>query len=315
MNTTGAVGVDVGGTKLLAVRVDPDGFVVPDPIQAAPRDGASLIDEIAAAARRLSGGLPESLGIGIPGLVDAGDSIRFAPNLPGVAGTPVGSALRDQMPNTRLWVGNDATAACWGEYIRGAGQGYDHMLMVTLGTGIGGGVVCNRSLIEGANRFAGEFGHMVVDPDGPQCPCGKQGCWERFASGAGLGVLGRAMAVAGDAPRLVELAGDAEAVRGEHVTVAATGGDGPALAVMTDFAWWVALGLSNLAAIFDPQVIVVGGGLVEAGDALMGPTREAFKELLEASKVRPRVDIVVAALGVQAGAVGAALLATGAGKR
>jgi glucokinase len=303
--------VDVGGTKLLAVRLDPDGLVVPDPIQAAPRDGESLVYEIAAAARRLSGGTPDSIGVGVPGLVDADDDIRFAPNLPGVAGTPLGSVLREQMPNTRLWIGNDATAACWGEYARGAGRGYDDMLMVTLGTGIGGGVICNRTLIEGAHRFAGEFGHMVVDPNGPRCPCGKQGCWERYASGAGLGMFGREMALAGAAPRLVELAGDAEAVRGEHVTTAATDGDDPARAIMARFAWWVALGLSNLATILDPQVIVVGGGLVEAGEVLMDPTRRAFQDLLEASTVRPKVAIVGASLGPYAGAVGAALLGAG----
>jgi glucokinase len=309
MAAPGAVGVDVGGTKLLAVRVAPDGSVVPDPVQASPKDGESLVYEIPAAAHRLAGGQPEALGVGAPGLVDADGTIHFAPNLHGVAGTRLGSALREQMPGTRIWVGNDATAACWAEFTRGAGRGYDDMLMVTLGTGIGGGIVSNRSLIEGAHGFAAEFGHMVVDPTGPRCPCGKQGCWERFASGAGLGMFGREMAVAGEAPRLVELAGDAEAVRGEHVTAAATAGDGPARAIMARFAWWVALGLSNLAAILDPQVIVMGGGLVKAGDVLMGPTREAFQDLLEGSAFRPRVDIVAASLGHQAGAVGAALLA------
>lgn len=311
MHASGAIGVDIGGTKLLAVRVDPDGFVVPDPIQVSPKDGDSLVYEVAAAAYRLSGGAPASIGIGIPGLVDGEGTIRFAPNLQGVAGIALGSILAAQLPGTRVWVGNDATAACWGEYERGAGQGYDHMLMVTLGTGIGGGIVSNRTLIEGAHHFAGEFGHMVVDPNGPRCPCGKRGCWERFASGAGLGLLGREMAVAGQAPRLVELAGHAEMVRGEHVTAAANDGDGPAQAIMARFAWWVALGLSNLATIFDPQVIVVGGGLVQAGEVLMGPTRQSFEQLLEASTVRPRIDVVAATMGPQAGAVGAALLAAG----
>jgi glucokinase len=299
----------VGGTKLLAVRVAPDGSVVPDPIQASPKDAESLILEIITAGQRLAGGPPEAVGVGVPGLVDADGTIHFAPNLPGVAGTQLGATLREQMPGAIVWVGNDATAACWAEYTWGAGRGYDDMLMVTLGTGIGGGIVSNRSLIEGAHRFAGEFGHMVVDPTGPRCPCGKQGCWERFASGAGLGMFGREMAVAGEAPRLVELAGHAEAVRGEHVTAAATAGDRPARAIMARFAWWVALGLSNLATILDPQVIVMGGGLVEAGEVLMGPTREAFQDLLEGATVRPKVDIVAASLGPQAGAVGAALLA------
>jgi glucokinase len=154
---------------------------------------------------------------------------------------------------------------------------------------------------------------MVVDPNGPLCPCGNHGCWERFASGAGLGVLGRELAVAGEAPLLVELAGDPEAVRGEHVTRAAMRGDRPALGIMGQFGWWVALGLANLATIFDPEVIVVGGGLIDAGEILMEPIRKAFGGLVFASAARPAIAIRAATLGPQAGAVGAALLSETAG--
>src|SRR5205807_3790376 len=155
--------------------------------------------------------------------------------------------------------------------------------LVTLGTGIGGGIVADGRLYRGANGFAGEIGHMVVDPHGPLCPCGQRGCWERFASGSGLGRLGREAAMAGAAPRLVELAGgDAEAVRGEHVTEAAREGDGEARAVMERFAWWGALGLVNLVNAFDPALFVIGGGLVAAGDLLFDPLRSQFSELLDA---------------------------------
>jgi glucokinase len=151
---------------------------------------------------------------------------------------------------------------------------------------------------------------MVVDPHGPLCPCGKKGCWERFASGSGLGTLGREAAVAGTARRLVELAGgDPEAVRGEHVTRAAAEGDTSAQEIMDRFAWWVALGLSNLANALDPELIVIGGGLIEAGDVLMAPTRRAFAELVEAPDARPGLRVVPAALGSAAGAIGAALRA------
>ena len=303
-----SVGIDIGGTKLLAVRMEEDGSVVPDTVQASPKSGPELIEEVLAATRRLSGGGPVSLGVGVPGLVDPSDTVRFAPNLQGVTGTPLGERLREALPGTPIWIGNDATAACWAEHQRGAGAGHAEMIMVALGTGVGGGIVSRGELLEGSNRYAGEFGHMVVDPNGPKCPCGKRGCWERFASGAGLGFLGRELALAGEAPRVVELAGgDPEAVRGEHVTVAAREGDGPANEIMARFAWWVALGLANLTNALDPEVIVLGGGLVAAGDVLLEPTRRAFAQLVEAPELRNLVRIVPAALGFQAGAVGAAL--------
>lgn len=246
----------------------------------------------------------------MPGLVDESDRLVFAPNLAGAIGAAIGPALREAAPGATIWVGNDATAAAWAERTVGAGRGAGNLLAVTLGTGIGGGIVADGRLVEGAHRFAGEFGHMVVDPNGPRCPCGKRGCWERFASGAGLGVLGREAAVAGAAGDVVRRAGgDPEQVKGEHVTAAAAAGDPAALEIMARFGWWVALGLANLASLLDPEVIVIGGGLVEAGDVLMNPIRDAFPDLLEAGAVRPVPTVVAAGLGQQAGAVGAGLLA------
>lgn len=307
-----AVGVDIGGTKLLAVRLEPDGGVVADRRVDAPRTGDELVADVLASARRLAAGEPASIGVGVPGLVDATGRLVFAPNLSTAAGTDLGDALRAAAPGCRVWVGNDATAACWAEHQLGAGTASDDMLMVTLGTGIGGGIISGGRLVEGANRFAGEFGHMVVNPAGPQCPCGKKGCWERYASGSGLGMLGRELAVAGGAHEVTARAGgDPEKVKGEHVTAAAAEGDGPALEIMRRFAWWVALGLANLTNLLDPAVIVVGGGLVEAGEVLLEPTRQAFEELVEGAAVRPPVKIVAAALGSRAGAVGAGLLAAG----
>ncbi len=299
----------------MAVRLGPGGEVDGDSLyMAAPRTAEELVTAVLGSAQRLSGGgEPGSIGVGVPGLVDRTDTLVFAPNLSGAAGARIGSALRVGAPGSRIWVGNDATAACWGEFRTGAGRHASDMLMVTLGTGIGGGVVLEGRLIEGAHRFAGEFGHMVVDPNGPLCPCGKRGCWERFASGAGLGVLARELAVAGGAPGLTERAGgDPEHVKGEHVTAAAAAGDVAALEIMQKFGWWVALGLANLANLFDPAMIVVGGGLVGAGEVLMGPVRDAFGDLVEAGGVRPVPEVVAAILGPQAGAVGAGLMAANA---
>jgi glucokinase len=310
-----AVGVDIGGTKLLAVRLGTGGEVDGEPVYSpAPRTPEELVAAVLDAARRLSGeGGPSSIGVGVPGLVGADDALVFAPNLSGAVGAQIGGRLREGAPGAAVWVGNDATAAGWAEYRAGAGAGSTDMLMVTLGTGIGGGVVVGGRLVEGAHRFAGEFGHMVVDPNGPQCPCGKRGCWERFGSGAGLGVLGRELAMAGGAPELTQLAGgDPEDVKGEHVTAAAATGDPAAVEIMRRFGWWVALGLANLANLFDPQVIVVGGGLVEAGEVLMDPVRRAFYDLVEAGGLRPVPAIAAARLGPRAGAVGAGLLAANA---
>lgn len=306
----GAVGVDIGGTKLLAVRLEPDGDVVSDAMSASPRSPEDLVEEVLTVASRLTAGRPGSIGVGVPGLVDHAGNLVFAPNLPGAVGVGLADALRAAQPDCRFWIGNDGTAACWAEHERGAGAGASDMLMVTLGTGIGGGIVSAGRLVEGAHRYAGEFGHMVVDPNGPPCPCGKRGCWERYASGSGLGKLAREVAVAGGAGNLVGMAGgDPEAVKGEHVTAAAEAGDPSALEIMRLFGWWVAVGLANLTNLFDPEVIVLGGGLVGAGEILLEPTRRAFQDLVEAASVRPPVTIVAAHLGPRAGAVGAGLLA------
>jgi glucokinase len=192
----------------------------------------------------------------------------------------------------------------------GAAKGANEAFMVTLGTGIGGGIVTGGTLHRGNNGFGGEPGHMVVDPKGPPCPCGRRGCWERFASGSGLGRLAREAAESGNGRRMVELAGgDPEAVRGEHVTRAAQERDPDALAVFREFGWWAALGIANLVNVLDPEIVVVGGGLVGAGDVVLQPIRDAFPELVLAADHRPHVPIVAAQLGNDAGAIGAALIA------
>ena len=307
-----AIGLDLGGTKCLGVCLDEDGAISEEHRLPTPDDGGgdAILDVLTSVAQELRGrcGEVEGVGIGVPGLVDGRGVLRFAPNLPGVVELDVRSALHDRL-GLPVFVENDASCAAWGERGLGAGRGLDHMVLVTLGTGIGGGLVLDGRLYRGANGFAGEIGHMIVDRHGPPCPCGQRGCWERFASGSGLGRIAREAALAGRVPRVVALAGgDAEDVRGEHVTAAALEGDDDALAVMDEFAWYVALGLANLANAFDPQAFVLGGGLVEAGDVLLEPVRRAFATLVEAADHRPAVDILPATLGEHAGAIGAALL-------
>ncbi len=306
--------MDIGGTKVLALVPDGPGGARQVPTPGLPGELLAalrgVVGEVLAGAAGDAGaeGAPGALGVGFPGLVDASGTVRFSAHLPGLVGTELAAELRSAYA-APIWVGNDATAAAWAELERGAGRGARDLLMVTLGTGIGGGIVVGGRLVEGARRFAGEWGHMVVDPHGPPCPCGQRGCWERFASGDGLGRPACEAALAGRAPELVARAGgDPEAVRGEHVTAAAAAGDQGACEVLAELAWWLALGLANLANAFDPEVVVLGGGLAGAGEVLFEPLREAFTRLVEAGSQR-EVRIVPAALGPAAGAIGAGLLA------
>ena len=303
------VGIDVGGTKAQAVVLDPEGNVIASAQRPTPRGDQSLhalIDALIELAEEV--GHEGSVGVGVPGLVTRTGVLRAAPNLDGVADFAIADLLSDRF-GSAVQVGNDATCATLAEWLLGAGKGTSDMMLVTLGTGIGGGVVANGALQRGANGFAGEFGHMVVDPSGPPCPCGGRGCWERYASGSGLAMLAREAATGHRLHDVVRHAGgDAQAVRGEHVQAAAREGDPEALAVIDDFSRWVALGLANLTNALDPQLFVLGGGLASGSDLYLDPIRRWYGELLYQSHLRPVPRIEFARWGPLAGAVGAALL-------
>jgi glucokinase len=329
-----AFGIDIGGTKVLGVAVTRDGEVVGEARVATPeaavepagsRPGpvgeevADAVAEVVLAlrqeARTAAAGAGEPpVGVGVPGMLNRQGVLVFSPNLQGAAGVDFRCLLTQRLSGTSLVVENDANCAAVAEFHLGTARGAEHVLVVTLGTGIGGGLITGGKVLVGGQGFAGEIGHMVVDPAGPPCRCGRRGCWERYASGGGLGLLAREAAYAGRLHEVVVRAGgDPELVRGEDVTRAAMEGHRGALGVMDELGWWVALGLANLSAVLDPQRIVIGGGLVEAGEVLLDPVRRAFRELVEGSSVRPPVQIVLAALGERAGAVGAALAARAGG--
>ena len=241
-------------------------------------------------------------------MVDRRGRLCFAPNLPQAHGVDWTELIGDRLPGRSIVIENDANFALLAEHRLGAARGYRHVVMVTLGTGIGGGIVADGRVQVGWAGFAGEIGHMVVDPAGPACPCGRRGCWERFASGAGLGVLAREAALAGRLGEVVRLAGgDPESVRGEDVSAAAAAGDPAARQVIEEVGWWVGFGLANLACVLDPECFVLGGGVVQAGELLVDSARATFGELLEGADRRPVAVVVPAALGERAGAVGAAL--------
>lgn len=318
----GAAGVDVGGTKVLGVIVDGAGGILAARQVETPADGEAILDAVAGVVlgmwEEVPGAVAGGVGVGMPGLVDRDGTLRYAPNLPAVVDLDCRGGLARRLAAAGhhdpgpVVVDNDATCATAAEHAHGAARGAADALMVTLGTGIGGGVVVGGAIVRGANNFAGELGHTVVDAGGPRCSCGKQGCWEVHASGTALGRLAREEAEAGRAPDLVSRAGSAGAVQGEHVVEAATAGDPAAAAILDRYAGWVAVGLSNLANIFDPEVVVLGGGIVRAGDVVLEPIRAAFRLGLMGTSHRPEPAIVPADRGADAGAVGAAVLAAAA---
>jgi glucokinase len=309
--TTGtAIGIDVGGTKIHAFRVRRDGSIeerrtVRTPIDDQEEAVRSMIEQ-ALAVRT-----PDvvAVGVGVAGLVDANDGIlRFSPNV-SWRELPIASEMRAAL-ELPVQVDNDANVAAWGEWRFGAGRSYRHMLLVTVGTGIGGGVVAGRRLFRGAHGFGGEIGHVIVDPNGPLCGCGNRGCWETVASGQAVGRLGREAAREHPRSLVAMLAGgDPEAVTGVTVTAAAHRGDPIAHEVLHEVGRRLGEGIAGLVNVLDPQIVVVGGGLIAAGDILLDPAREACERAIEGAAYRPRVPIVPAELGNDAGAVGAASLA------
>lgn len=301
------VGVDIGGTKCLGVQTDADGNILAMERRPTPHGAAELVRAVA--------GLVESLppasavGVGAAGLVTPDGVLRTGPNLVDVSELPLGPLVSDRV-GVPVVVDNDNTCGAYGEWLMGAGRGVQDLLFVGLGTGIGGGFVAGGQLQRGGNGFAGEIGHMTVDADGVRCVCGRKGCWERYASGSGLARLAREAAAAKLIPDIVRRAGgDPEAVRGEHVTEGARRGDTGAIAVLDDYARWVALGIVNLVNVLDPEIVVVGGGLAEAADVVLTPIRRWSVELLFSPDHRPHPRIEAAELGERAGAIGAALLA------
>jgi glucokinase len=247
--------------------------------------------------------------VGAAGLVDRDGAVHYAPNLPTLTQVPLQAVLTERL-GVPVVVDNDANVAALGELRHGAARGVAHGLVITLGTGIGGGIITEGRIARGAHGFAGEVGHWQFDPLGPECACGEPGHWEALASGGALGALARGRAAAGEAPNILARAGgNPRAVTGVHVGEAAAAGEPDGRDILAAYARQVALGFAGLTNILDPELIVVSGGLVQLGDTLLQPLRDAFGTHLEGAPYRPEVPIVAAALGEQAGVVGAAALA------
>lgn len=304
-------GLDLGGTKLLAVALDADGRVAAETLAATGTGPDDVLGRAAAALAALESeaGPVAAVGVGAAGLVDLDGVVRYAPNLPGFEGVDLRARL-EAACGRPVAVDNDANAAAFGEFLYGAARGRSEVLLVTLGTGIGGGIITGGRVCRGGRGLAAEIGHITVDPEGPVCSCGAPGHWEAVASGTALGRVGRAWAERGDAPGVLARAGgDPGAVTGYHVGAAALAGEPDGRAIVAGLARSVAVGLGGLVNVLDPEVVIVGGGLVALGDLLLDPVREALPTFVEAPAHRTVPPLVPARLGERAGAVGAAALA------
>lgn len=305
-----AIGIDLGGTNLRTAVVDGSGAILVEDRRRAPAGWQQLRAAMVAAVDAVRSQHPDvmAVGVGAAGMVGRDGVVRYSPNVHAFSDTPVRSDLESAL-GLPVVVDNDANVAAYAEVRVGAARGCDHALVITLGTGIGGGIVVDGRVLRGANGFAAEVGHFQIDPNGAICACGEPGHWEALASGNALGAQAREAAAAGRADAVLARAGSIDAIRGEHVAEAAVAGDPGALALLDTFAGYVAVGLVGLANILDPDRIVISGGLVALGELLLDPVRRHFVGHVEGAAARRGLAIVPAELGTRAGVVGAALLA------
>jgi glucokinase len=307
------IGVDIGGTKVAAGVVDGAGRILEQVRRPTPSDDpaavySTLLDVIGelVAQHRI-----DAIGLGVAGLIDEPRSrVLFAANL-GWVDVPLRHQVEEKTGLPTV-LDDDANCAAWGEFRFGAGRGSPHLVMVTVGTGIGGGIVIGGVLHHGAFGGAADIGHMRVVPDGLACGCGRRGCWEQYASGNALLKEARQLATERQPEATVLLGlgdGTPEGIRGSHITTAAQLGDPVAVAAFDYVGGWLGQGLADLSAVLDPARFVIGGGVSDAGDLLIAPARASYLRALTAREFRRPAELRGAELGNEAGLVGAADLA------
>lgn len=307
------IGVDIGGTKIAAGVVDEDGNILDRVRVDTPTTTMSDVEDaiIGATQQLVRRHEVKAIGLAPAGFVSADRSrMLFATNLP-LTGSEIRARV-EEATSLPVVVENDANVAGWAEYRFGAGRGSTNMVMLTIGTGLGGALIINKELLRGSYGVAAELGHLRIVRDGRLCNCGQSGCWERYASGTALGLSAQAAAKADveRATALLEIAGgDVNAIEGPHVTTLAAQGDELSRELVAALGTWIGEGIAMMAATLDPDRVVIGGGVAEAGDLMLAPARAAYDRLLTARSHRPRMQIEVATMGNDAGIIGAADMA------
>lgn len=303
------IGIDIGGTKIAGALVDAQGAIVrEDRVPSPAGDPDAMVDAVVGLIERLSEG-HEVLGAGVAaaGFIDAEQStIIYAPNI-SWRNEPFKAKLEAKL-SIPVIIENDANAAAWAEFRYGAGRGYKHMIMLTIGTGVGGAVITDSHMLRGGFGIAGELGHIRVVPDGVLCGCGQHGCLESYASGSALLRAAKALAASNDpeGQRLREIEAEAGQLSGLEVYKAILERDPGALRVLSELGSWLGQAIGSLVAVLDPEVVIIGGGVSAAGDLLLDPIREAYRAHLPAQGFRPELKITTAEFVNDAGVVGAA---------
>ena len=317
------LGFDVGGTSVRSVALSnesgTDNFSDHRQILR-PQSNEGLIDVIEAIANEHQ---PEAIGVGCAGFVTHDGVVVQSPNIDSLRNYPLRQVLEEKL-GCSVIVENDAAAAAWAEAKAGAGKGISNMAFVGFGTGIGGALVIDGKLVRGVHGFGSEPGHLTVMPDGLECPCGRKGCWELYASGSALGRYAREAAEKGEAPELIALAGETE-ITGEHVAIllAESHPDTPASSnseshppesniahtLLSQLSDWIAIGLNTLIVLTDPELVVLGGGLSEMGQPFLNSVKAAHTRHYTTQDTRPNLSLTLAHHTETAGSIGASLLA------
>jgi glucokinase len=306
-----AIGIDIGGTKVLGGVVTGTGEILATARRDTPREGGrALTEAIANVATELAQQYPvDSIGVSAAGFISSDKQTMLAtPNISNWNGVNLVAELTEIL-DKKIALENDANAAAWGEFKFGAGRGRNDLMMLTLGTGVGGGLILDGSVFRGAFGIGAELGHIRIVPEGHLCGCGIRGCLEQYASGSALmrhareaidasPLLARNLLDRGD--------GTIEGLRGNHITEAARDGDPVAIAAFNTMATYLGAGIASLCAVIDPSCVVLGGGVIDAGELFLGPTRDAALRLIPFSGKHPYPEIVAAELGNHAGLVGVA---------
>ena len=308
------VGIDIGGTKVLGGVVDETGAIISRARRDTPAEGGVALTQAIAdvALELMKDSEIESVGVSVAGFISADrKTILATPNIKDWNGVNLDYELTSRI-GLPVVIENDANSAAWGEFRFGAGRGKENILMLTVGTGIGGGIVVNRNLLRGSFGIAAEIGHLRIVPNGLLCGCGAYGCFEQYGSGTALLRHAReAIQAHPDRASKILNRGDGsiEGVNGTAITEAARDGDELALSIFETTGDYLGAGIASLAVILDPEAVVIGGGVIDAGDILLNPIRSSVDKYMPFAGKHPHPQIVAAQLGNEAGLVGVADLA------